>query len=285
MRIINDGVTDKVFTINGIPYRKGLYEVYYNTEADASTTVGIRDIYSKINLESPIKVSHYNVNGATFIDSDVFGLVSALSVALGFNLGGGGSVDIKTINSVSLLGTGNILWKNEAGQVKVNYTGLSLLDFTAEVSKTFDIASASPTVVASPVTAYPYSTPNSYLGVFDPARGTVPVSGRLIENTINGQAHIWRIQGSFSDKSPGNNGSLDLILRNPVSGFTVVKEITLPSNRTSGLFDELVITIADGNSIPSPNGYILESRTSFTDSNLTVEITSITRLSNAKEPF
>jgi hypothetical protein len=285
MRIINDGVTDKVFTINGLPYRKGLYEVYYNTEADASTTVGIRDIYSKITLESPIKVSHYNVNGATFIDSNVFGLVSALSVALGFNLGGGGSVDIKTINSVSLLGTGNILWKNEAGQVKVNYTGLSLLNFTAEVSKTFNIAGATSTVVASPVTTYPYSTPNSYSGIFDSARGTTPVAGRLIENPINGQAHIWRVQGTYANKAAANNGSLDLILRNPVSGFTVVKGITLPSNRTSGAFDELMVTVADGNSVPSPNGYILESRVSFTDANLAIEITSITRLSNAKEPF
>ena len=51
---------------------------------------------------------------------------------------------------------------------------------------------------------------------------------------------------------------------------------------TGDFFDEL-ITVADSNSIPSPNGYILEVASSKTDAGLTVSIDAITRISYAKE--
>lgn len=172
---------------------------------------------------------------------------------------------------------------NESGQVKINYTGLVLVNFTANVEKNFDINAATPTIVGSPTTTYPKSTPNVYAGVFDSARGTTPVAGRLIENPINGQQHFWRIQGSYANKAGGNNGELQLLLKNPVSGFTYVFGITLPSGRTAGTFNCLFFSIADQASIPAPNGYIITSNTSFTDANLTVEITSITRTSTAFE--
>lgn len=168
---------------------------------------------------------------------------------------------------------------NESGQVKVNYTGLTTTGFTAEVVKTLNINAATPTVVSSPTTTFPVSTPNSYVGVFDSARGTSP-TGRLIENPINGQTHTWRIQLSFSGKVAGNNGALDLILTNPVSGFQYVMATTLPSGRTAGVINVLAITIADGASIPSPSGYILQAITSFTDATLAISIDSITRISH-----
>ena len=170
---------------------------------------------------------------------------------------------------------------NEAGQVRVNYTGLTLTNFASETAKTFNINGATPSLSASPTTTFPFSTPNSYLGIFDAARGTTPVVGRLIENPINGQSHVWRIQGTYTGKGAGNNGALDIVFRNPISGFSVTRSITLPLGRTSGSFDELIITIADSASIPTPNGYILEARTSFADANIVVGITSITRISNA----
>lgn len=176
--------------------------------------------------------------------------------------------------------------KNEAGQIKVNYTGLSITGFTNNTSKQFDIAGATPTIVASPITKYPNSTPNSYIGFFDSARngGTTTFAGRLIENPIQGQPHRFRIQGTYTNKANNNTGALDIILRNPVSGFTSTKTITLPTNRVSGAFDEVVLLIADNASIISPNGYILEVQTSFTDTNLIINITSITRFSDAIEP-
>ena len=173
---------------------------------------------------------------------------------------------------------------NESGQVKVNYTGLTLSDFTADVYKVFDIISATTTVSDSPTTTYPHSTPNSYAGMFDGSRGNSP-NGRLIENPIGGQVHTWRIQGSYSGKSTGGSGVelLYLRIRNPVSGFQIIKAITLPNGMDTGNIYEEIITIADDASIPSPNGYILEAATSMTDSGLTVQMDSITRISYAVE--
>lgn len=182
---------------------------------------------------------------------------------------------------------GQVLPKyNEAGQVKVNYTGLSITGFTNNTSKQFNIAGATPTIVASPTTKYPNSTPNSYIGFFDSARngGTTTFAGRLIENPIQGQPHTFRIQGTYANKANNNVGALDIIIRNPVSGNTFTRSITLPDGRTTGGFDELILVIADNVSIPSPNGYILEAQTSFTDTNLTINITSMTRFSDAIEP-
>lgn len=175
---------------------------------------------------------------------------------------------------------------NQAGQVKVNYTGLTVSNFTANTYKIFDIVSATPTIVAAPTTTYPRSTPNAYVGVFDANRGTSP-TGRLIENPINGQVHGWRIQGSYSGKSTSGTTAevLSLRIRNPVSGFVYVKAITLSNNLAAGTFADELITIADNDSIPSPSGYILEAAMSGTDSGLSVTITAITRVSFAKEVY
>ena len=188
------------------------------------------------------------------------------------------------VNKPNTLSGYGITNYNESGQVKVNYTGLTLSNFTANVYKAFNIISATTTVAASPTTTYPHSTPNSYAGVFDETRGNSP-NGRLIENPIGGQVHAWRIQGSYSGKSTGGNGVelLYLRIRNPVSGFQIIKAITLPNGVDTGNIYEEIITIADDASIPSPNGYILEAATSMTDSGLTVQMDSITRISYAVE--
>lgn len=174
--------------------------------------------------------------------------------------------------------------RNEAGQVKVNYTGLTVNNFTANVYKAFNIISATTTVADSPTTTYPYSTPKSYVGVFDGARGTSP-NGRLIENPIGGQVHAWCIQGSYSGKSTSGSGVelLYLRIRNPVSGFQIIKGITLPNGINSAAVYEEIITIADDASISAPNGYILEVASSTTDAGLTVQIDNITRISYAVE--
>lgn len=175
---------------------------------------------------------------------------------------------------------------NEAGQVKVAYSNLSTSNFTANTYKLLDIVAATPSIVASPTTTYPKSTPNSYTGFFDANRGTSP-TGRLIENPINGQVHAWRIQGSFSGKSiaGSTNYVLNIRLRNPVSGFSYLKSIVLPNNAASGNISDELITIADQQSIPSPNGYVLEVSSSQTDTGLTVQIDTITRISYAKEVY
>lgn len=173
---------------------------------------------------------------------------------------------------------------NEAGQVKITYTGLSLTNFSSNTYKTFDLNTATPTVVSSPTTEYPHSTPNSYSGIFDSSRGASP-NGRLIENPVSGQVHGWRIQGSWSGKSTSGGGVeiLHIKIRNPVSGFQLTKSIIMSNDLATGDFFEELITIADDQSIPSPNGYILEASSSTTDAGLTVQIDAITRISYAKE--
>ena len=173
---------------------------------------------------------------------------------------------------------------NESGQVKVNYTGLTLNNFTANTYKTFNIISATTSLSGSPTTTYPHSTPNSYAGVFDGARGNTP-NGRLIENPIGGQVHAWRIQGSYSGKSTGGSGVelLYLRIRNPVSGFQITKAIVMPNGLAATAVYEEIITIADTASIPSPNGYVLEVASSVTDTGLTVKLDNITRISYAVE--
>lgn len=173
---------------------------------------------------------------------------------------------------------------NESGQVKVNYTGLTLNNFTANVYKAFNIISATTSLSGSPTTTYPHSTPNNYAGVFDGTRGSSP-NGRLIENPVGGQVHAWRIQGSYSGKATGGTGAelLFLRLRNPVSGFQITKSVVMPNGPSSASVYEEIITIADDASIPSPNGYILEVATSVTEAGLTIQIDNITRISYAVE--
>lgn len=195
-------------------------------------------------------------------------------------------INIKTINNTSLLGSGNLNLigsKNEAGQVKVDYTGLSLINFATNVEKQFDIGSAVPTIATSPTTTYPFSTPNNYSGIFNSSRngGTSAFAGRLIENPKFGQPHAWRIIGTYSNKPSGNTGELVISLRNPVSGFNTSSNIAFPNGKTTGSFSVLLYTIADSASITPPNGYILTAQISFADTNLNITINSITRFSNA----
>ena len=90
MHIINTGDNDTLFVLDGLPYRKGLYEVFYSQESmPSATTVGIRSIYNQQTLLLASIVSQYEINGDNF--SNVTDLVNALSVVLGFNMGVGGN--------------------------------------------------------------------------------------------------------------------------------------------------------------------------------------------------
>ena len=173
-----------------------------------------------------------------------------------------------------------IVHNNESGQVKINYTGLTLTGFTENVIRTFDINAATPTLVSSPTTMFPASTPKVYSGVFDNTRGTSP-TGRLIENPIKGQVHVWRVQINYSSKPTNLALGLDIILTNPVSGFSYVIPFTLPESKASGQVNNIAFSIADNESIPSPRGYILQASVSKTDANFSISIASLTRISQA----
>lgn len=167
-----------------------------------------------------------------------------------------------------------------AGQIKANFgTTLALVNFVAATPKTFDIGAATATLSSSPTTTFPFSAPTqTFAAMFDIARGTTP-TGRLIENPIGGQVHVWRIQGDYSGKASAQTGGLKIRLRNLVSGFNYDQNIFLASGITTDTFNVVLVSIADDVSIPAPNGYVLDAITTFNDTNLTVNITSITRIS------
>lgn len=264
-------------------------KVYEVIQENNDTTIKLVNTFDKTVLLSGFQVADFEVGGNTY--TNIEDLTQAISVAV-FKKGGGGSgsidpnsfdlADFKNQSTDPFVRSRN-LRKNEAGQIKVNYTGLSLINFTINVGKQFNIGVATPTISTSPTTIYPNSTPNNYSGIFDLTRngGTAEFPGRLIENPIAGQAHVWRIIGTFANKPTANIGELIIRLENPTSGFKTIQQFTLPGRKTEGSFSALLYTIADSASITSPNGYILTAETSFTDSDLTINIESITRFSNA----
>lgn len=168
--------------------------------------------------------------------------------------------------------------RNSAGQVKANYTGLTLTNFGVQVNQTFNIAGATVTLSLVPTTTWPLGGGSTYNPDFFDTANT-----RLRENPVMGQAHTWRIDGTFANKANGNNGALIIEIYNPDSGFTNTGVITLASGITSGSWTVNLMSIADGASIPAGKGYRVRCRTSFADANLLININNITRISHAVE--
>lgn len=171
---------------------------------------------------------------------------------------------------------------NNAGQIKVNYTGLEIQNFEANQIKIFPLNTATPTISDAPTTIYPVGSSGDISDIYI-AGDNPPTTMRLRENKIPGQTHLWRILGVYENKASGNNGEIEISLKNPDSNFEVNGQITLPSSRQNGMFAILLETIADENSLGVGKGYQLTAATSFSDNNLIVRINSITRTSLATE--
>lgn len=179
---------------------------------------------------------------------------------------------------IALFGSASPALKNFTGQVRVNYTGLSLTNFTAATNKEFDIASATANLSPPPTTIWPYGNGTSYNPDFyDPA------INRLREHNKPGQQHEWRLIGTFANKVAANNGALIIEMFNPDSGFIVNESVTMPSTTTAGNWSVDLITIADGASLDPGRGYRLRARTSFSDANFQCVISNILRVSRATE--
>lgn len=172
---------------------------------------------------------------------------------------------------------------NNAGQIKVNYNGLQISNVTANQQYVLPLHTATPTVVGAPTTIYPTGSATSYNPAMFVPGDNAPTTMRLRENNVQGQTHRWRIIGSYENKAQGNNGELQFLMVNPDSGFYVTDQITLPSDKTEGVFTIELMTIADNASLAAGRGYQLKAVTSFTDNNLVVKIDSITRISFSTE--
>lgn len=172
--------------------------------------------------------------------------------------------------------------ENRSGQVKANYTGVTLSNFAVQTNKVFDLSAGTHTLSTAPTTTWPTAWPNPAGSVYDPDFYN-SVTTRLRENNVSGQVSTWRIDGMFANKASGNNGALIVEIFNPDSGFTNTQVITLSSGITTGQWTVNLMTIADGASLPAGLGYRVRARTSFADTNLTVNINSIARISQATE--
>lgn len=226
------------------------------------------DILIVINTVTTIKrfsapFNTVTIDGVTYADREA--CIAALIAIGNFKLGGGA------------------IPSNNAGQIKVGFTGLSKTGFVADTEYLLPMDTATPTIAPEPTTTFPKGSATTFNPAMFIPGANPPTTMRLRENIKPGQVHRWRVIGSYANKSASNNGELELKLKNPDSGFVVADQFTLPSNRTTGLFTLEFITIADGDSLNVGKGYQLVCNTSFTDSNLIVNVSSITRMSIATE--
>ena len=178
---------------------------------------------------------------------------------------------------------GSAIPTNNAGQIKVSFTGLEQTNFAADTEYVLPLHTATPTVAPEPTTTYPRGSATTFNPAMFVPGATPPTTMRLRENPVPGQVSRWRVIGTYANKSISNNGELELKMKNTDSGFAVSDQFTLPSNRTTGSFTMEFITIADNDSLAVGKGYQLVCNTSFADTNLVVNVTSITRMSLATE--
>lgn len=112
MVILKDGVSDPAttFNLNGLDYKKGIYEVFYRSQYLKSdrtldydkVQVGVRNQTSPSNvLQAPVIFSEY-VNSSLTPYASMDSLIADLATLLGFNNGGG-------------LGNGIVISQNEDG--------------------------------------------------------------------------------------------------------------------------------------------------------------------------
>lgn len=191
----------------------------------------------------------------------------------------------KRINTTTLENSDNAPQKysNNAGHVKVNYTGLTIVGFESAIVKQFPLYQATAIVSPQPTTEWPNNSIAQYNGgMWIP--GDNPINtGRLRENNVLGQVTRWRIIGTYTNKTIGNTTSLQIGLKNPDSGFYAVGKNYLPATVQDGDFAFEISTISDLASLDTGNGYIIDAKCSTTDPTLTISITSISRISEATE--
>lgn len=170
---------------------------------------------------------------------------------------------------------------NRSGQVRINYTNLSITGFEVDVPKYFPFGTATASVHDWPTTVWPS---NDLDHDYDPGVWDNTHS-RLRENVEIGQSTLWRVNGAYSSKTLNNNGALDIQMYNPDSGFSTSSVITLPSGRTAGGFTVFILTIADNASLATGRGYQLRAVTSFLDATMTVNIINLVRSSRSIENY
>jgi len=181
--------------------------------------------------------------------------------------------------------------KYAAGQVKLNSYGggikPAITNWVDDVPQVFQYGaglelSSVPTTTNTPSGPYP---------IYDQA------SNNFLEDPLPGQATLWRVIFTYSNKAQGNNLGLTIgfvNVDNAASSFIVSDISSLPSGTSASQnidFSSIgatantvrpvkntayLLTIADSFSIGT--GYKLFGATTVTDNNLVVEIDSVTKV-------
>lgn len=176
--------------------------------------------------------------------------------------------------------------KNE-GVAKINSgagNAQPTFDFSAEsfLDKYQYVKYATPITLANITGYWPENITSP--AVTDLVRNNNTLYTTFIENPIDGQFHTWRIIGSYTGKSGGGIATINVRLKNPVSGFTLTGATTCQKGSDADSFSINISTIADSGSLPtdaSPNrGYYFDI---VTDTKMRITINSITRISTYKD--
>lgn len=84
----------------------------------------------------------------------------------------------------------------------------------------------------------------------------------FVENPVDYQVHLWRVQFEFNKQSSQTN--LEVRLQNALSGFILENFINFSSGFTDGHFAATFTTVADSASLPPPagtgQGYVFDVR-------------------------
>ncbi|WP_131368553.1 hypothetical protein [Chryseobacterium soli] len=105
-------------------------------------------------------------------------------------------------------------------------------------------------------------------------------NGNFFENSIPGQTHTWRVIASYNSKNNGSVAFVTVNLSNMIapSTFSIDQTAVAPNGVTTGDLVFYLVTVPDSMSLA--NGYTFKIKS---DTAMNVTITSITRISQAKD--
>lgn len=263
---------------------------------EQASTTGALSRSSTARIPSNVNRNNNFAGGALVLNSALLGIhysgldTHPMSVVFDVQIKIFGRItNIATLNVDEILSTiSSIKASNQSGQVKVNYLNLKITGTTANTISYPRFRLSTYTISPKPVTKWPTKSVEEGINIYETGMyvmGLNESADRLRENPIEGQVHRWRIIGSFTNKSSTNGGAMIFSLVNPDSTFSVTDTITLPTGVTTGLFSAELTTIADSASLAIGKGYKLGVTISFTDNNMAITIDSITRVSEAIDPF
>ena len=261
--------------------------------AEDIKTVSNQTIQAELDAKQSSLIAGENINidpNTNTISTTSSNLVTSVNLKTGSVVLD--TTDILDLQGVTLENTLSMMLEkmdiksNQSGQVKVRYENLSTIGFSANVETILSIRNATAIVQDAPTTMWPQEALDTLTDAYETGffiQGTTEAEDRIRENNVLGQVHRWRVAGQWTNKNISNQGILRCFLVNPDTGFAVSNTYFLLSGITDDSFTFEFTSISDSGSLDSGRGYQLGFETSFDDPNLTIQVNSIVRISEAME--